>query len=363
MMERLHTKYGSDEKQVDVMLKDLKGLKRVADGDYKALHRMIETVENCWLDLKRMNLESEMDTTSMLSMVEKLLPEVQKREWTLQKPLASHEDGSSKFTKLLEFLIREKTAIEYMSDDLRNERKGKVSFAEVEEHEEEELNKKEEISKETNLVINLFERQMESQRQLMELMANAFTAKAGSSGAAQHSLGTNRCWIHKVDGHAINECTNFLAMTGAEKVDAVRKNRACFYCLQVGHQARQCFNKKQCSEVTGTNTCRGPHLQLLRAAHFEGLIFNGRVFVGNVSNIGKSNTVLLMISAVQCKSLHLGTLWDPGANVTLITHRAAKELHLIGVDVFITIIKVGNEEQSCASKEYIVPLTDKQGRQ
>ena len=113
MMERLHTKYGSDEKQVDVILKDLKGLKRVADGDYKALHRMIETVENCWLDLKRMNLESEMDTTSMLSMVEKLLPEVQKREWTLQKPLASHEDGSSKFTKLLEFLIREKTAIEY----------------------------------------------------------------------------------------------------------------------------------------------------------------------------------------------------------------------------------------------------------
>ena len=240
-------------------MKDLKGLKRVADGDYKALHRMIETVENCWLDLKRMNLESEMDTTSMLSTVEKLLPEVQKREWTLQKPLASHEDGSSRFSKLLAFLIREKTAIEYMSDDLRNERKGKVSFAEVEEHEEEEeLNKKEETSKETNLVINLFERQMESQRQLMELMANAFTTKPGSSGAAQNSFVTNSCWIHKVNGHNINECINFLAMTGAEKVDAVRKNRACFYCLQVGHQARQCFNKKQCGEVTGETLVRVP---------------------------------------------------------------------------------------------------------
>ena len=66
MMERLYTKYGSNERQVDVILKDLKGLRRVPDGDYKALHKMIETIENCWLDLKRMNLEAEMDTTSML---------------------------------------------------------------------------------------------------------------------------------------------------------------------------------------------------------------------------------------------------------------------------------------------------------
>ena len=78
-----------------------------------------------------------------------------------------------------------------MSDDSRNNRKGKVSFDEVEEHEEEELNKKEEISEETNLVINSFERQMESQRQLMELIVNAFTDKPGCSGVAQHSLGTN----------------------------------------------------------------------------------------------------------------------------------------------------------------------------
>ena len=99
-------------------------------------------------------------------------------------------------------------------------------------HEEEELNKKEEISKKTNLVINLFERQMESQHQLIELMANAFIARPGRSGVAQYSFLTNRCWIHKVDGHAINECTNFLAMTGAEKVDAVKQNRACFYCRQ-----------------------------------------------------------------------------------------------------------------------------------
>ena len=67
MMNRLQIKYGSDEKQIDVILQDLRNLKRISDGDNKALYKLIETVENCWLDLKHMNLHTEMDTTSMLS--------------------------------------------------------------------------------------------------------------------------------------------------------------------------------------------------------------------------------------------------------------------------------------------------------
>ena len=84
-MKRLQEKYGTNERQVDMILRDLKFLRRVPDGDSKALYKMIETVENCWLDLQRMNLEAEMDTTSMLSTIEKLLPDLQKGEWTLQK--------------------------------------------------------------------------------------------------------------------------------------------------------------------------------------------------------------------------------------------------------------------------------------
>ena len=39
------------------------------------------------------------------STVEHLLPEVQKREWMLQKQLVLHEDRSSKLSHLLAFLI------------------------------------------------------------------------------------------------------------------------------------------------------------------------------------------------------------------------------------------------------------------
>ena len=354
MMNRLQTKYGSDEKQVDVILKDLKNLKRVPDGDHKALHKMIETVENCWLDLKRMKLESEMDTTSMLSAIEKLLPEVQKREWTLLKPSYSSlspsnvERGPSKFQNLLTFLTKEKSAIEYMSDDLRNEKphhKGKINVADVEETNEEDAPEKE---NETKLVINLFEKQMESNRQLMEIIANAIAVKdnptSNNNNPSYPSLVIHRCWIHKSNGHDITECNTFITMKSSDKVDSVKKNRICFYCLQVGHAARQCLNKKPCGQVTNGVSCKGSHHQLLHTAHVEGLIYHSRGYVVNSSNIGRSTTVLLMISAVQCKGINLGTLWDSGANVTLITHRAANQLNLVGIDVFITITKVGNEK-------------------
>ena len=65
MMKRLESKYGRNEKQVDVILQDIKNLKRVADGDTRGLYKMIEVIENCWLDLKRMGLQSEMDTTNI----------------------------------------------------------------------------------------------------------------------------------------------------------------------------------------------------------------------------------------------------------------------------------------------------------
>ena len=106
MMTRLDNKYGRNEKQVDVILQDIKNLRRVPDGDSRGFYKMIEVIENCWLDLKRMGLQAEMDTTTMLSMIEKLLPDLQKREWTLQK-----SSGSQTFIALYEFLKKEKSVI------------------------------------------------------------------------------------------------------------------------------------------------------------------------------------------------------------------------------------------------------------
>ena len=85
MFRRLDLKYGRPEKQADNILSKLKGPKNIQEGDPMKFISMVETVETCWLDLKRMKLDSEMNTATMISQIENLLPPLQKREWALRK--------------------------------------------------------------------------------------------------------------------------------------------------------------------------------------------------------------------------------------------------------------------------------------
>ena len=79
---------------------------------------MVDIVERCWLDLKRMGLTEEMDTVATVSMIEKLLPSVQKREWIISLD-ASSTNYKGMFERLLNYLLREKRVIEYTEHELR----------------------------------------------------------------------------------------------------------------------------------------------------------------------------------------------------------------------------------------------------
>lgn len=52
MFHRLDLKYRRHEKLSDAVLCELKSLKVIRDGDNLGLIRMVEVIENCWLDLK-----------------------------------------------------------------------------------------------------------------------------------------------------------------------------------------------------------------------------------------------------------------------------------------------------------------------
>ena len=71
---------------------------------------MVDVVEKCWLDLKRMKPECEMNTTVMISQIERLLPSIQKREWSLQKHRAEAKRTYLKFPEFLQFLLEEKSS-------------------------------------------------------------------------------------------------------------------------------------------------------------------------------------------------------------------------------------------------------------
>ncbi|CAC5408838.1 unnamed protein product [Mytilus coruscus] len=100
--------------------------------------------------------------------------------------------------------------------------------------------------------------------------------------------------------------------------------------------------------------------QNLHTAHIDGISFHNSTQV--INDDTNKNGVLLMISSVQCKDMSLTTLWDPGANMSLITHKTAKRLGLSGQDITLSVTKVGNVTEHVQSKEYVIPLTDLRGK-
>ena len=58
----------------------------------------------------------------------------------------------------------------------------------------------------------------------------------------------------------------------------------------------------------------------------------------------------------------LAVLWDSGANVSLITQKAATSLNLDGSEVELSITKIGNQSQEFRTKRYAVPLIDANGK-
>ena len=83
MFKKLDKEYGDPRKLVDLVINDLKSLKVTRDGHDRGFVNMVTVVERCYLDLQKVNLEKEMNYVSIVSMIERLLPRTQKREWVM----------------------------------------------------------------------------------------------------------------------------------------------------------------------------------------------------------------------------------------------------------------------------------------
>ena len=82
-----------------------------------------------------------------------------------------------------------------------------------------------------------------------------------------------RCWLHQTnDDHPIWRCGLFERKEPQEKVNSVRKNNACFACLDVGHVGenwKSNFKRKEGGYGL-------PHDQALHEAHASDIVFNCR---------------------------------------------------------------------------------------
>ena len=375
MMKRLKNKYGDKKKLADRILMEVKRLTPINEGNAKKFSYSVEVIEKAWLDLKRMNMESVMDNPLLVGQLEKLLPSVQKREWILK---ANREKYGNKdmFMKLLEFMLEEKQVMEYLDADIRTSAcmKGAAhsEIAEVNEFtvDDERTSIANIVQKSIEPIVSMLQQSIKDQQVLVASIAVQNAGNAGSPGGTlenqqceyrqrlQNSKGS--CWIHgNTNSHSVEACKVFQNYDEERKLEEIRKANACYCCLQRGHHGNQCNNKKMCgSREKNGNTCEKFHHPILHKAHIDGKAFHNSIYVSSETK----NPGLLMVSKVFSGDLPLTVLWDPGANISLITHRAASKLGLQGMPTTLSVTGVGNRTEWLKSKYFKVELQDKRGR-
>lgn len=345
MFKRLDEQFGDPRKIVDVVIGDLKTIKTINDGDNKGFVKMVGKVEQCWLDLKRVNLESEMNTAHVVSMIEKTLPTLQKREWVMKASAVSGTDQL--FPDLLKFLLKEKQTLEYMDSNVRcsavNRNVNSVAGFSDNINNDYDI-----VHAIKNIQMTQENRNKEFEKHIVNLTEAVRQIKTGNQS------GGKMCWLHNVEGHNIYECDRFKALDNAARIEAVRTRGICFKCIGGNHLARKCIYGKSCDIKLSDRVCNRNHHPLLHDALNQ---------IGDEFNVAicKGNGTLLAMGAAHCNGRPVSILYDSGSDVTLIRHQRARELGIRGRNIKMTMVKVGNVKEHFSTREYILPLQDKCG--
>lgn len=357
MMKRLDLIYGDPAKLTDSIMTEIKGLKPVPESDHEKFIAAVNKIESCWLDIKKAQLDREMSNTSVLSIIERILPVEQKKEWI--KIYNGLQDKECAFEKLMEYLVSEKHILERMNMAVRRKvpsERGAIHVSNVE------------VSNASDDVMTILnsikEKQQEQQSNIDSILSQMSTVMTLS-----HIPNNNRrfrndassyCWLHNTNTHDIVQCTTFTNMDAASKLETLRKHGVCFRCLHTGHFTRMCRDRRTCVErMSNGQVCGGPHHVKLHGIFAQSQ--SPEVSMHFSENNCERNGVLLTISQVEGRGQPITVLYDCGSNMSLITHAKARQLGLKGISKNITITKVGKSVEQLPTKQYAVPLTDEMG--
>ena len=365
--ERLDQKYGSTPKIVDYVVHSIKNLKPVTEGNNHKLIEMINVIERGWFDLKRLDKESEIENEVIISHIERLLPMNLMREWALKRRKLI--DVNDTFNIFLDILINDRDTLEYMDQIVRKITPNVKSNVNIvnNENENNANNVDTYQSNEYVKLLTTFQEQQTKQNQMfndslynLSSMINNLTVKQPSA-SSESNYNSKFCVLHNSQSHNLVECITFKRMNYGQRVDFIRKNRICFSCLYLGHVSAHCRNRKLCDvRDNNGNICNKNHHPLM---HEYPLNSGAQALYqyNSVSNVASTDIALLPIAYIYCHSYPISTLYDSGADLSLITHNLANKLGLNGYEVELNIIKVGNVAQKVKSKCYKLLISDLNG--
>ena len=371
MIIRLQTEYGNPCKVTDSIIKDIKDLGVILEGDHEKFVFSVNVLERAWLDMSKLNLQSEMNTTSMVTLVEGILPRRLLHDWV--KVSESVDDKSVLFERLLEFLLQEKRICQYMaSDDRSNKVKSHNGKSDIKLSSHTLSGDVNKLDAGSGLDVGAVLKEIRvTQDQQNIAIAECVTniSKLMSSVPINqnnnprfnnytYDMGArNSCWLHQGANHNIFNCNLFKGMSDTDKFMSLKRHNVCFKCLRAGHISKSCrVNPNMtCDILTNGVPCGFRHNKLLHN------VLSAQNNVNVSGNLVSRSGHMLMVNNIKCKFSFVNMLWDGGSDVSLITHAKAKELGLNGTDIVVSITKVGNAMETVNSKEYLVPISDLNG--
>ncbi len=178
--------------------------------------------------------------------------------------------------------------------------------------------------------------------------------------------------------HSLVDCPLFLQMPAEERGEIVALSDLCMGCLTPGHgtRAQACPFKDEPHGACAKPKCKGAHHQLL---HVEGKQSHcPHQYLGGdaVSKQRYAQIAAARAHAVHQPPVQLTTqriraaagksclaLWDNGSQMTLTTHKAAKEMGLEPISGSpLNLMGVGGSQKTKSTVQYKIMLFDTGGR-
>ena len=218
MKERLDYKYGRPDKLASAIVNKLKNLKAIPEGDNMKFIEFVEIVEQCWLEVKKLDMKEEMNNVTMVTEIEKLMPFHLLREWCTQKDEFQSSHTKNNFP--LKFLIREKQTMEYIMENTGVKRKPREVKSNLNAlvQEKEECNTVELLLNAQKQNDETLNKVVQGLTQVIESMKILPVNRQGYGDNYQIRAPINKkCWLHKSDNHEISICSTFLSMDNKTK--------------------------------------------------------------------------------------------------------------------------------------------------
>ena len=309
--KRLDHKYGDEGKLVDSIMSDVKNITKCNDDCPTEIIAMIVTIERAHRDLFFLRMEQEISNSTIVSIIEQRLPKSIEDDWL---DVVTGENrisvGRDKFPQLLKLLLRHKERLEYKLSDVRS-------------------------------------------TELKTVGVHAADVRSGRRAL---------CWIHTESDHPIWRCKSFERKSIEEKLDLIRKNKACCKCLESDHESRECNKNFKCRK----NGCGGPHHSLIHEAVERGMTLHG---TQSGTTMSKWTIPLLLLQKITAKhnsqnvkKYVINCLWDSGSTLSFITFAMAKTLNLKGSKIHLNITKIGGVTEEIISNKYRLMLVNEQGK-